>query len=135
LPDGIAVEPQRFDVPILGRVADTRRLCQSMGADTVLVTRGAYDSAEELRRIAWDLEGSSIDLVVVPSVTDVAGPRIRMRPVAGLPLLHLEQPQAGRAGGLPKRLFDLVFASAALMVLCPLLLVVALVVKLQDGGP
>jgi len=135
LPEGIAVEPERFPVPLAGKVADIRRLCDELGADTVLVARGGFDSALELRRIAWDLEGSSIDLVVVPSLTDVAGPRIHMRPVAGLPLLHVEPPQAGRAGGLPKRLFDLVFASAALMVLCPLLLVVALVVKLQDGGP
>jgi exopolysaccharide biosynthesis polyprenyl glycosylphosphotransferase len=135
LPEGIAVEPERFPVPVAGKVADIRRLCEELGTDTVLVARGGFDSALELRRIAWDLEGSSIDLVVVPSLTDVAGPRIHMRPVAGLPLLHVEQPQAGRAGGLPKRLFDLVFASAALMVLCPLLFVVALVVKLQDGGP
>ena len=135
LPEGIAVEPERFPVPLAGKVPDVRRLCDELGADTVLVARGGFDSALELRRIAWDLEGSSIDLVVVPSLTDIAGPRIHMRPVAGLPLLHVEQPQAGRAGGLPKRLFDLVFASAALMVLCPLLLVVALVVKLQDGGP
>ena len=135
LPEGIAVEPERFPVPVAGEVADIRRHCDELGADTVLVARGGFDSALELRRIAWDLEGSSIDLVVVPSLTDVAGPRIHMRPVAGLPLLHVEQPQAGRAGGLQKRLFDLVLASAALVVLCPLLLVVALVVKLQDGGP
>jgi exopolysaccharide biosynthesis polyprenyl glycosylphosphotransferase len=135
LPGGIAVEPERFPVPVAGRVADTRRLCDELGADTVLVARGGFDSALELRRIAWDLEGSSISLVVVPSLTDIAGPRIHMRPVAGLPLLHVEQPQAGRAGGLPKRLFDLVFAGVALLVLCPLLIAVALVVKLQDGGP
>jgi len=135
LPGGIAVEPERFPVPVAGRVADTRRLCDELGADTVLVARGGFDSALELRRIAWDLEGSSIDLVVVPSLTDIAGPRIHMRPVAGLPLLHVEQPQAGNAGGLPKRLFDLVFAGAALLVLSPLLLVVAMIVKLQDGGP
>ena len=135
LPSGIAVEPERFPVPVAGRVADTRRLCDELGADTVLVARGGFDSALELRRIAWDLEGSSIDLVVVPSLTDVAGPRIHMRPVAGLPLLHVEQPQAGNAGGLPKRLFDLLFASMALLALSPLLLAVALIVKLQDGGP
>jgi exopolysaccharide biosynthesis polyprenyl glycosylphosphotransferase len=135
LPTGVAVEPSRFPVPVVGTVADTRRLCDELGADTVLVARGGFDSALELRRIAWDLEGSSIDLVVVPSLTDVAGPRIHMRPVAGLPLLHVEQPQAGSAGGLSKRVFDLVFASAALAVLSPLLLVVATLVKLQDGGP
>ena len=62
-------------------------------------TRGGYDSSRELRRIAWQLEGSGIDLVVVPALTDIAGPRIDIRPVAGLPLLHVEQPQAGEAGG------------------------------------
>ena len=135
LPSGIAVEPARFPVPVVGRVQDTRRLCDELGTDTVLVARGGFDSALELRRIAWDLEGSSINLVVVPSLTDVAGPRIHMRPVAGLPLLHVEQPQAGNAGGLPKRIFDIAAASAALLMLSPLLIAVALIVKLQDGGP
>src|SRR5206468_3056781 len=75
VPSGIAVEPERFAVPILGGIEDTRRLCDELGADTVLVARGGYATARELRRIAWELEGSSIDLVVVPSLTDVAGPR------------------------------------------------------------
>ena len=135
VPDGLGVEPERFPVPVLGRVAETRRLCNEYGADTVLVARGGYGTSHELRRIAWDLEGSSIELVVVPSLTDVAGPRIHMRPVAGLPLLHLEEPQAGEAGGLSKRLFDVVLAGLALMVLSPVLLVVAALVKLHDGGP
>jgi exopolysaccharide biosynthesis polyprenyl glycosylphosphotransferase len=135
LPVGIAIEPERFAVPIVGRVKDTRRLCDDLGADTVLVARGGFDSAQELRRIAWELEGTSIDLVVVPSVTDVAGPRIHVRPVAGLPLLHVEQPQSGKAGGITKRLFDLLFAGSAVVALAPLFLVVAAVVKLQDGGP
>jgi exopolysaccharide biosynthesis polyprenyl glycosylphosphotransferase len=135
VPDGLSVEDDRFPVPVLGTVADTRRLCDEYGADTVLVARGGYGTSHELRRIAWALEGSSIELVVVPSLTDVAGPRIHMRPVAGLPLLHLEQPQAGAAGGLSKRLFDLVFSALALVVLSPLLLVVAVLVKVHDGGP
>ena len=118
------------------RVGDTRRLCNECGADTVLVARGGYGTSHELRRIAWDLEGSSIDLVVVPSLTDVAGPRIHMRPVAGLPLLHLEQPQAGEAGGLSKRAVRRRARRARRCWCCaPLLLVVAAVVKLQDGGP
>jgi exopolysaccharide biosynthesis polyprenyl glycosylphosphotransferase len=135
VPDGVAAEPDRFPVPVLGSVGDTRRLCTELGADTVLVARGGYGTSHDLRRIAWDLEGSAIELVVVPSLTDVAGPRIHMRPVAGLPLLHLEQPQAGEAGGLSKRVFDVAFSLFALLVLSPLLLVVALLVKAHDGGP
>jgi exopolysaccharide biosynthesis polyprenyl glycosylphosphotransferase len=135
VPDEIAVEPARFDVPVLGRVEDTRRLCDEVGADTVLIARGGYDTSDELRRIAWDLEGSSIDLVVVPSLTDVAGPRIHMRPVAGLPLLHLEQPQAGEAAGWGKRAFDLAGSLLALVMLSPLMLAVIVLIKLEDRGP
>jgi exopolysaccharide biosynthesis polyprenyl glycosylphosphotransferase len=135
IPSGISVEQDRFPVPVAGGPGDVRQVCDEVGADTVLVARGGFSSSQELRRIAWDLEGCDIDLVVVPSLTDVAGPRIHMRPVAGLPLLHVEPPQAGAAGGLTKRFFDVFFATLAIVLLSPLLLVVAAIVKLHDGGP
>jgi exopolysaccharide biosynthesis polyprenyl glycosylphosphotransferase len=134
LPTGGLVE-ESLGLPVLGSTTDIRRIVDEAGADTVLVARGGYSSSVELRRIAWQLEGSEVDLVVVPSLTDVAGPRISMRPVAGLPLLHVEQPQAGEAGGLPKRVFDVTMALLALLLLAPVMVGVALAVKLHDGGP
>ena len=135
VPKGMVVDADALPVPCLGAVEDTRRVCREVGADTVLVARGGYSSSADLRRIAWDLEGSDIDLVVVPSLTDLAGPRIHMRPVAGLPLLHVEGPQADRAGGVTKRLMDVVGALCALLVLSPVFLAIAVLVKLDDGGP
>jgi exopolysaccharide biosynthesis polyprenyl glycosylphosphotransferase len=135
VPDGVAVEPERFPVSVLGSAEKVRRLCEELGADTVLVTRGGFETSKELRKVAWELEGSSIQLVIVPSVNEVAGSRIHMRPVAGLPLLHVEHPQAGEAGGLPKRLFDVVGAAIAIVVLCPVMLVIAIAIKLEDRGP
>ncbi|MGI8900505.1 MAG: sugar transferase [Nocardioides sp.] len=125
----------RLHVPVLGNTGDIREICRQMGVDTVMVARGGYDSANELRRIAWRLEGSDVDLVVVPSLTDVAGPRISMRPVAGLPLIHVEQPQAGEAGGWAKRVFDVTVAVVLLLLFLPLLVLVAVVVKAYDRGP
>jgi exopolysaccharide biosynthesis polyprenyl glycosylphosphotransferase len=135
VPHGMAVDEEEMRVPHLGAVEDTRRVCDEVGADTVLVARGGYSSSADLRRIAWDLEGSDIDLVVVPSLTDVAGPRIHMRPVAGLPLLHVEGPQTDEAGGATKRLFDFAGAFFGLLAISPFLLLVTLLIKLEDGGP
>ncbi|GAB2736877.1 sugar transferase [Nocardioides pakistanensis] len=135
VPQGIPVDEAQMGVPHLGAVSDARRVCDEVGADTVLVARGGYASSADLRRIAWDLEGSDIDLVVVPSLTDVAGPRIHMRPVAGLPLLHVDGPQSDAAGGASKRLFDFLGALLGVVAISPLLLVVALLIKLEDGGP
>jgi exopolysaccharide biosynthesis polyprenyl glycosylphosphotransferase len=89
----------------------------------------------ELRDIAWALEGQAIDLIVVPHLADVSGSRMKMRPVGGLPLLHVEEPQAIRAGEWPKRVFDVVGALVALVFLGPLMVLVALLIKLADGGP
>jgi exopolysaccharide biosynthesis polyprenyl glycosylphosphotransferase len=135
VPEGVSTAPELFPVPVLGDVGEARQLCSAMGADTILVTRGGFATARELRRVAWALERSSIQLVIVPSVNEVAGSRIHMRPVAGLPLLHLEHPQAGEAGGLSKRLFDVVGASVTLMVLAPVMLAVALAIMATDRGP
>ncbi len=135
LPSGIEAESAVLPVPLLGSVVDTRRVCEESGADTVLVARGGYSSSADLRQIAWDLGDSEIDLVVVPSLTDVAGPRIHMRPVGGLPLLHVEGPQATEAGGLGKRLFDIVGASAVLLLAMPVFLVVAAAIWLEDRSP
>ena len=74
--------------------------------------------------------------IVVPSLTDVSSERLKVRPVAGLPLVHLEAPRALHASHWAKRAFDvvgsLVPAGADLAPCCSR---TALAVKLHDGGP
>lgn len=122
-------------VPILGGSDDIVGACKVAGADTVLVAGGGHTSSQALRRIGWQLETIDVDLVVVPGMIDVAGPRIHMRQVGGLPLVHVDKPQVGRAAGMTKRIFDLVVASAMLMAFAPVMALIALAIKLQDGGP
>ena len=135
LPEEFLHAQQSLGVPVAGSVGETRRVSRALGADAVLVTRGAYQSSHELRSLAWELQGSNIELIVVPSLTDIAGPRIHMHPVAGLPLLHLQEPQVSEAGGLMKRLVDVLGSVAAIALLAPLMLVVALAIKWEDHGP
>ena len=77
-------------------------------ADLVFFAGGALTSAGQLRRIVWDLEKADVQVVVAPSVTDVSGERIKVRPVGGLPLMHIDPPRATDAARWGKRLFDLV---------------------------
>jgi exopolysaccharide biosynthesis polyprenyl glycosylphosphotransferase len=122
-------------VPVLGELDDVRRLAVELGVDGVIVAGGSYSSAADLRRLGWAMQGLELDLLVVPSLTDIAGPRVHMRHVAGLPFVQVEEPQSDRAGGWAKRLFDLVVAGSLVVLLSPLLALVALLVRLQDGGP
>src|SRR5450432_13149 len=103
-------------------------------ADTVAVASSGFSPAA-LRELAWQLEGSGVDLLVAPALTDVAGPRIRMRPVDGLPLLHVEEPQLDGGKQVAKSAFDRVAALALLAIAAPLLVGVAIAIRATSSGP
>ncbi len=137
IPHALATpQPQHLnDIPVVGSFRTIVEAATASGADTIAVTASAELTASRLRRLGWQLEGSGIDLVVAPALTDVAGPRIRTRPVAGLPLIHVEPPDFTGSGKLVKALADKLFALIAVVILSPVMLLIALAVKLTSRGP
>jgi exopolysaccharide biosynthesis polyprenyl glycosylphosphotransferase len=110
-------------------------LVREVGADTVAVCGSASTEPGELRRLAWQLEGTGVDLVVAPQLTDIAGPRVHVRPVEGLPLLYVEEPTLSGVSWLFKNLLDRVVAFLGLLILSPILATIAIGIKLSDRGP
>ncbi|TDB96314.1 sugar transferase [Micromonospora fluostatini] len=137
IPDALlAPVAQRLgDVPVVGSFRGIPEAATAIGADTVAVTASGELTATRLRRLGWQLEGTGVDLVLAPALTDVAGPRIHTRPVAGLPLIHVEAPEFRGARKLVKGFVDRAAAVVALLLLLPLLLVIALAIKLNSRGP
>jgi exopolysaccharide biosynthesis polyprenyl glycosylphosphotransferase len=102
--------------------------------DQIMVGQSAIISAAELRKLGWALEETSIDLIVAPAVTEIAGPRLKVSNVEGLPLLHLEQPVFSGVSRVTKRLLDLALSVIGLIVISPFFLIVALMIKFYDRG-
>jgi exopolysaccharide biosynthesis polyprenyl glycosylphosphotransferase len=88
-----------------------------------------------MRELSWDLEGLNVDMLVAPGVADVAGPRMMVRPVAGLPLLHIDKPRYEGANKFLKAAFDRCGAAAIVTMLLPVLLGCAIAVKAGSRGP
>jgi len=130
--DGTA---ERTGVPVVGDLTDVSRAAWRLGADSVVVTAEAGRDHEWLRELAWQLEGRATELVLAAPLAEVAGPRVHFRPVDGLPLVHVELPRFTGGALVAKRLFDVALSATALVALAPLLAVVALAVRLDDGGP
>ena len=106
----------------------------SNNCDQIMVGQSAVISAAELRKLGWALEATNIDLIVAPAVTEIAGPRLKVSNVEGLPLLHLEQPDFSGASRITKRLLDLILSIFGLIIISPFLVVIALIIKLFDRG-
>lgn len=103
--------------------------------DTVALAESPTIGTVAVRRLAWRLEGPRIDLLVAPSLGDVAGPRVTIRPSADLPLLHLDEPRLTGPERVLKRVVDLLVAAFLLVLTAPLLLVLAFMVKASGRGP
>ncbi len=121
-------------VPVRG-LDDVAAMAERLGADTVAVTSASETAAEYLRRLSWQLEGTGIELLVAPGLIEVAGPRLHIRPLEGLPLLSVEQPRFEGWGRVVKGAVDRSVAAVALVVLAPALLVLAAAVRLDSPGP
>ncbi len=122
-------------VPVIGALTAVREAVDQLEADTVAVAASPELTGEVLRRLSYDLEGSGIDLLVAPALLNVAGNRISIRPVAGVPLLHVDEPELDGARRLVKMLFDRGTAILLLTVFAPLLTVLMVVIKLTSRGP
>jgi len=74
-------------------------------------------------------------VLVSSAITDVTGPRIHLRPVAGLPLLHIEEPELTGARRLMKGMLDRSLALTGVLCALPLFVGLALAVRLTSKGP
>ena len=123
------------DVPVLGQMDDAFELLEAAGADTICVTGSSSLPPAKLRQLSWKLEPGKHHLLVVPGLTDVSGPRLHTRPVAGLPLMHIETPRFSGGTYALKRAFDVAAAGLIIFVLSPALAAAALAVRFSDHGP
>ncbi|MEV4116462.1 sugar transferase [Nonomuraea sp. NPDC049695] len=123
------------EVPVAGDLSDVPIVVEQVAADTVAVLACPEMDGQALRRLAWRLERTHTELVVAPALMDVAGPRTTIRPVAGLPLLHVEHPELAGARQLVKNIFDRMVAAALLVLLTPLLAGLAVAVRATSPGP
>ncbi|MDO5098100.1 MAG: sugar transferase [Corynebacterium sp.] len=104
-------------------------------ADTLLVSMLCGLDAQQTQRLKWALEGSNIRLIFILPVNGVATGRMSVRSGVETALLEIK---TSRYTGLyfsAKRLFDIVAASLGILLLSPVLAAIAIIIKMDDGGP
>ncbi|AGB21751.1 exopolysaccharide biosynthesis polyprenyl glycosylphosphotransferase [Mycobacterium sp. JS623] len=122
-------------VPVYTHNDDLVEIIEACGADTVALTATDRLEPHEIGDLSWQLEKLDIDLVVSPGMVGLAGPRLTMRPVADLPLIHVDKPQYDGAKRFEKRAFDVCFSIMVLSLALPILVAAAVAVKLTSKGP
>lgn len=125
----------RVGLPVYGSFDNVATAVGVAGADTVIVLSCPELDGHALRRLAWQLERDEIDLIVASALIDVAGDRTTIRPVDGLPMLHVEHPRLSGGSRIIKELVDRVGAGLLILLWAPFLLLIALLIKRDSPGP
>jgi exopolysaccharide biosynthesis polyprenyl glycosylphosphotransferase len=130
--DSAGGEPSALHRSAISEILESAR---NAAADTVVVAGSGLLSGAELRRLSWDLEGTGIRILVSPGVTELAGPRLVIRPIGGLPLLNVQEAGFHGASWWLKSALDRLFAVVLCVILSPVFAAIAVAVRLSGPGP
>ncbi len=121
--------------PVVGSVHSTAAHARELGADSIIVASRPDDDPDFIKRLSWELEGTASELILSSRLADVAGPRISLRPIDGLPLIHVQIPEFEGGKHSIKRAMDIVVAALALIPITIIGLPIAAAIWLEDRGP
>lgn len=119
-------------IPVLGTFSDVPQSVVDHEVDVVIVA-GSGLAGSSLRRLSWALERTGAELVIAPGLVEVTGPRLRMRPTAGLSLLCVEAASRGNRL-LCKMLLDRFVGLLLFLLALPTIVLAAVLVAATSPG-
>jgi exopolysaccharide biosynthesis polyprenyl glycosylphosphotransferase len=120
--------------PLLGRLDDVMR-CVINEQITEVIFALPSQAHERLTELVVELRSFPVLISVVPDVLDISFPRTRVENTYGMPLVRLRDSSIEGGARIIKRLFDVIVSSLLLILLCPLLLLIAVLIRLDSAGP
>lgn len=121
-------------VPVLGTVEDLPDLIETRGIDEVIIAIPEKGHRETVRVISY-CERGRISIKIFPDVFQFVTSQASIDELGGLPLLSVRDYALRGYLLIFKRLMDFVGAAVGLVLLSPLMMLIAVAIKLESPGP
>jgi len=122
------------DARLIGEPEEIVALVEEEGIDRVIVAF-SQDDHEQLLEVVRALRNHDVQIDVVPRLFEAVSPTAPVHSIEGLPLLGAAPTRIPRSSRLLKRALDIVGASVLLVLIAPLMLVIAILIKRDSPGP
>lgn len=120
--------------PVLGRTSELRDVVRRYRVDEVVLAIPSLPNAR-LMEIVGQIPGDSVDVKLFPDLFQLTTGGITIDDLAGVPLMTVKRGALRAWDRVVKRAVDVVLGFSALVFLSPVMLIVALLVKLSSRGP
>ena len=128
-----APESEASDVPYLGESQDILELVQKHRLDTLFIASPVVPN-DTILQILHACEGVPVQINVLPELSEFISGGTTITLFEGIPMLQLRETPMQGMRGIVKRLIDIVFSVFALIVLSPLMLMIAVIIRLTSPG-
>lgn len=122
------------DVDVIGRLGDLEQSVDDLQVNEILICVDTGDHAQ-LMELAERCANTAALVKISSPLYDVVPARLMIEHYGDLPVVTVSHARPGPFTERYKRIFDLVLASAATVVLSPFLALIALAIKLDSPGP
>ncbi|MEQ9500394.1 MAG: sugar transferase [Deltaproteobacteria bacterium] len=122
------------DVEILGSTEDLAEVAEAHDVRGIVITNPRMDDGQQMALLDVCL-ARNLEWMAVPSAYELMLDRVELEAVAGVPILSLRRCNIRGGNRLMKRTFDVVVASLGVLLVSPLMLMVAALIKLTSKGP
>jgi exopolysaccharide biosynthesis polyprenyl glycosylphosphotransferase len=116
------------------RLAEIRDLAQTLDVHRAIIAPRSVDGGEMLNLVRT-LKAVGVRVSVLPRLLEVVGSSVEFDDLHGVTVMGVRRFDLTRSSAMFKRAFDVLGALAGLLAVSPLLVVIAVAVKLEDGGP
>ena len=123
-----------IDPPLLGRMEDLSTVLHEQAIDRVIVSF-SLNSDGQILRVLRECDSYGVDVDVVPRLFDLLGPSPEVGSLGGLGLLTVRSKRQTWLPGVAKRALDIAVSATMLTITAPIMLAVAIAVRLDDGKP
>ena len=136
---GVVIDNRSSDdsylgVPIVGKIDELPTLVQSLHVQQVFIALPASERGRLLTLVKM-CEDSNLEFKIVPDLLEVMSTRVTSTAIDGLPLVGIQRSRLHGVGAAAKRTVDVVISAASLVIVSPVLLLVAVAIKLTMPGP
>jgi len=122
------------DIPIVGRTESLSELIKKHNAETVIFASTAF-SHRQIVKMLQALRGHAVDINLSSGLFEILLSRVMIKEVGGVPLVGIKSVSLSKTDLFLKTVFDFTVALLALILLSPLLILLALLIKITSGGP
>ena len=129
-----APAPPASDPPVLGTVTELPQLVEEHGVEEVIIALSAREH-EQMVAAVEELAALPVRVRIVPDLLELVTARAQVEDLNGIPLIGIRDPAITGFDRLVKRVFDLMLAVLAVVVLAPLMAAIALATRLDSPGP